>query len=371
MHTTTSQPSTPCHSHHGRTWHTRAFLLTFLLLTCYWLNPAHAQVSCQASDTTWNVGTEVEFNDAIACFNGKRTGDYAINLTGNIVLTASTTLINNASTLTINGNNHAIDGQNNSGVRPIEVASGTTVIINSTTITKGNVSGFGAGIINVGTLTLNNSSISGNTTNDDGGGIFNKGGLTLANSSISGNTANNNGGGISNIGTLTLTNSTISGNRASSEGGGISNKGTLTLTNSTVSGNEANSEGGGISNKGNLTLINSIIADSISGGDCVDGGRAIGTHNLIEDSTNACRLTHDTDSNIIGFDPKLGSLANNGGATQTHVLLANSPAIDAGTTGADIPIIDQRDFVRDSAPDIGAYEFGSIGVSELFSDGFE
>lgn len=52
-----------------------------------------------------------------------------------------------------------------------------------------------------------------------------------------------------------------------------------------------------------------------------------------------------------------GALANNGGFTQTHALLAGSPAIDAGTnTGC--PATDQRGVSRPQGTfcDIGSYE---------------
>src|SRR5262249_1258204 len=58
------------------------------------------------------------------------------------------------------------------------------------------------------------------------------------------------------------------------------------------------------------------------------------------------------------IDPKLGTLKDNGGPTQTRALLTGSPAIDAGTnTGA--PATDQRGFNRpvNTTADIGAYEF--------------
>jgi hypothetical protein len=54
-------------------------------------------------------------------------------------------------------------------------------------------------------------------------------------------------------------------------------------------------------------------------------------------------------------------LADNGGPTRTIALLAGSPAIDAGDITA-APFTDQRGFPRPagSAPDIGAFEFGSM-----------
>src|SRR5262249_3385385 len=45
-----------------------------------------------------------------------------------------------------------------------------------------------------------------------------------------------------------------------------------------------------------------------------------------------------------------------GGPTQTMPLLPGSPAIDAGITGAGIPITDQRGMSRVGATDIGAFE---------------
>jgi hypothetical protein len=82
------------------------------------------------------------------------------------------------------------------------------------------------------------------------------------------------------------------------------------------------------------------------------------SNNLIEGiGSNACGLTNGVNGNIIGQDPNLGPLANNGGFTQTHALLAGSPAIDTGTnTGC--PATDQRGVTRPqgAACDVGAYE---------------
>ena len=63
----------------------------------------------------------------------------------------------------------------------------------------------------------------------------------------------------------------------------------------------------------------------------------------------------------------LGPLADNG-PTETHALLAGSPAIDAGGLGFCTPP-DQRGFLRDATCDIGALEFGASGGSgDLFAD---
>jgi hypothetical protein len=56
-------------------------------------------------------------------------------------------------------------------------------------------------------------------------------------------------------------------------------------------------------------------------------------------------------------DPLLGPLEDNGGPTDTHSLLAGSPAISAGNLPS-CTAVDQRGATRgsDGACDIGAYE---------------
>ncbi|MFM7425285.1 MAG: choice-of-anchor Q domain-containing protein, partial [Elainella sp.] len=56
----------------------------------------------------------------------------------------------------------------------------------------------------------------------------------------------------------------------------------------------------------------------------------------------------------------LGPLRNNGGDLLTHALLPNSPAINAGVSGA--PATDGRGFRRDARPDSGAFEFGGTAA---------
>lgn len=59
---------------------------------------------------------------------------------------------------------------------------------------------------------------------------------------------------------------------------------------------------------------------------------------LIENATGAAITA--TGPNVIGQDPKLGPLADNGGPTPTEALLDGSPALDAGIS--DGLTIDQR-----------------------------
>ena len=68
------------------------------------------------------------------------------------------------------------------------------------------------------------------------------------------------------------------------------------------------------------------------------------------ESGASCGLALATDQS--GVDPLLDELADNGGATFTHALLAGSPAIDVGVD-ADCPATDQRSQGRIDVPGVG------------------
>jgi predicted outer membrane repeat protein len=171
------------------------------------------------------------------------------------------------------------------------------------------------------------------------------------------------GGGMYNYrSNPSVTNVTFSNNSANS-GGGIYNDdfSIPILTNVTCSGNSASVSGGGMyntSNYGKPTLTNVIIANNTVGGDCFGALDPSSSNNLIKDSAHACGLTHDSNDNIIGFDPNLGPLTDFvGPGKQLFPLLTGSPAIDAGTA-INAPSTDQRDITRPQgkAFDIGSYE---------------
>jgi hypothetical protein len=104
---------------------------------------------------------------------------------------------------------------------------------------------------------------------------------------------------------------------------------------------------------GEATILNCILATNLPA-NCYSGVDDAG-HNL--SSSPGC-LTNV--SSLNGVDPKLASLAWNGGPTPTMALLPGSPAIDAAETST-APFTDQRGFPRPygSAADIGAFEYGS------------
>jgi hypothetical protein len=260
--------------------------------------------------------------------------------------------------------------------------------------------GVGGGIINRGGLTVISSMISGNTNVAGGAGISNSGTMTIVGSIIS----NNHGGippspatgvGIHNVGTATISSTTISGNGVVSEfglGGAIHNVlGSMTLTNTTVSRNFAPSIGA-IANDGQLTIRSSTITSNISsrtvlgavsntvsgtltlqntiiGGNTSDNSEQHDFSGIATSlGNNLIGNTRDSSgwiaSDLLNVDPRLDSMADNGGSTMTHALLPDSPAIDAGNNSG-APATDQRGNRRPrdgdgdgvAIVDIGSFEF--------------
>ncbi|HWN98285.1 MAG TPA: C25 family cysteine peptidase, partial [Blastocatellia bacterium] len=313
---------------------------------------------------------------------------FASSVVGTINLTSGELLIDK--NLTINGPGaNLLTVQRSAAAgnfRIFHITSGGFNIISGLTIANGNPADFGGGIYNQngGALTVTGCAISGNSAikngvfPSSGGGIYNfNSTLTLINSTISGNNATGSGGGIdNNNGLLTVTNSTISGNFASTGdgGGGIYNgAGTANLANSTISGNSTNRSGGGINNSiGTVNVRNTIIAGNTatSSGPDFNGALTSQDFNLIGNASGATINPAQTSDQIGNagspINPLLGSLANNGGPTPTHALLAGSTAINRGDSSGSIT--DQRGFTRavgsSPPPYLGGGDGGDIGAFE-------
>jgi CSLREA domain-containing protein len=250
----------------------------------------------------------------------------------------------------------------------------TTLFLDHVIITGGVAEGQGGGGIQVlqgASLMMTDSVVTGNTTNSSGGGIINGGMATLERVTVSGNTMTAlavAGGGIRNFGTLTMTNSTVSGNYSTVDGAGplggsatvggglyLDANATASVHFSTVTNNEAG-QGGGVwvGTNAELVVADSIIADNF-GGDCFESFGMVSSqgHNL--DSDGTCGLSASGD--MPEMDPLLGPLQDNGGFTDTHALMMNSPAIDAADDDT-CPATDQRGESRPKGDhcDMGAYE---------------
>jgi hypothetical protein len=248
-------------------------------------------------------------------------------------------------------------------------------------------------------LILDKTTISGNTASGDlsayGGGIYLQptiaGGVSdsfrVVESTVSNNLALGGdeagfGGGLyfealaTGSGTtsaFSLENSTVAGNLASGDsgalGGGlflhpVASAGASTpqtISNSTIAGNEAagpGSDGGGI-NSGSVggiaTAANSIVADNTA--KMTDN--CAGPMDSLEGNLERGISCTFNDPNDVGpANPKLGTLRNNGGPTQTMALPEESPAVDQGLSGNCLST-DQRGVDRPQGAfcDIGAFEF--------------
>lgn len=268
------------------------------------------------------------------------------------------------------------------------VASPMTVILDTSTVANNSVRGtpgFGPGeqglyLSSIGgggvyvmivprtspvPSTIVNSTISGNSALCEGDiGAYTRGGggglgswapvpVAIVNSTVSGNSTNLNGGGLYTraLGALTLANATVTDNRADN-GAAIADLAAesafpLATDSSIVAGNHPFAA---------TTAVELVTVHDVSG-----------AKNLVA-SANAA-LPADT---LTGA-PLLGPLADNGGPTLTHALMAGSPAIDAGANPGGLTT-DQRGEgyarVSGEAADIGAFESQPL-PDAIFADGFD
>ncbi len=232
---------------------------------------------------------------------------------------------------------------------------------------SGEPGGNGGGIASNGYVRVNNSAIVNNQSGQgyrtgNGGGIFVDGAaLELLSSTVSGNLTgdstiyfNGSGGGIfvdaGEI--LDITHSTIVANTVPTtglegEGGGMTivKSAYVSIRNSILADNQSNNPTSGIECSGSLSFVTYLLLENAAG----------------------CNVSGGT-GNIIGQDPQLLPLADNGGDTPTHALSPESPAIDAGNCL--MATTDQRGFLRPwdvptrpnvaDGCDMGAFEADSL-----------
>jgi hypothetical protein len=239
----------------------------------------------------------------------------------------------------------------------IEEGSADVEIIGSTISgnTGAGSGGGGARVYNTdGDVRISDSTFADNETTGDGGGLglYDNFAVSIQRSTFSGNRSDNNGGGVVVYGNreeLVFENTTVSGNSAD-DGGGIyfytDDDAGQTILNSTVVGNSATDDGGGVWSYGSdnpagdddtIAVSGSIIAGNSATDDGPDlwldattpSPFVIG-FSLVGSTVGADVIESPTGSNLLGADPQLGPLQNNGGPTQTHAPAASSPLIDAG-----------------------------------------
>jgi len=329
------------------------------------------------------VGGTINFSDALA-------GQTITLLSGPLTLGKNVTIDASAAPgMTISGNQTD---------RVFIVNAGTTATVKHLTVTKGYGFQLAGGVLNNGSLTLDHVAVTQNTMTTNGGdfwqgggGIYNSATLNLIDSSVSNNQAGWSGGGIYSFfnSTTNIIRSTISSNVSNDVGGGIRSLGNMTITNSTISGNTSTGWHGGaiFHTDGNMEILNSTIANNkgpsyapsaifngsfggpaptltltntiISGNEWYACDHWTGANTLISGGNNLIQddTCNPVASDKISVNPLLGALADNGGPTWTHALLAGSPAIDAGNDTA-CSATDQRGIARPQGAhcDIGSYE---------------
>lgn len=358
------------------------------------------------ADTTVSGGCSTDpacsLRDAITRAGESADGeDLVVVPAGNYGVSSGELVVFGTGTVTVRGagaRQTVIDAHQASRVFNLEaeksVLEGVTVTGGNTNpVLGGEVPGDGGGVLayEAEEAVLRDVTVSGNIASQNGAGVsappegVNRTNLSIADSTISGNRVTGGvveglGGGVYALGKFSLVNATVSGNSVDSTGVAVQGGGVLlaidptslegsegTIVNSTIAGNTVGTAGiggglavynpePGVGGSAALSVKNTIVAGNAGPAgpsDCGAVATITSDHNI---SGDASCMFADAGSKQ-NTNPLLGSLANNGGETNTMALLPGSPAIDAGTN-AGCPAIDQRGVSRPlgSACDIGAFE---------------
>lgn len=228
-------------------------------------------------------------------------------------------------------------------------------------------------------LTVTYSLIHGNRASNVAAGIYvARGGFTLNKSTVSNNeTANTENrssiigtGGIHGVGEggrRLIIDSTISGNQGYSSSAAFFD-GEVSIYNSTIAFNVEDEfdefavacTGAGALNAEVVHLESTIVANNTClTGPGYDIGGSFSNYIIIGENNLIGRSRIPVPPDTISADPRLAPLAENGGPTRTHLLLADSPALNRGANPLD-RAYDQRGAgfprVKGAGPDIGATE---------------
>lgn len=351
--------------------------------------------------TIASAGDTIDLTGTFTWTNAGETGDAA---TTGYTLGKNLSIVGQASNQTYI---QAATASTTADRRVFTISSGVVVTMSELNIRHGRITStsyYGGGIANSGTLTITDSEINNNTAGGGGGGIDNVGTTTAQRISVYNNTVSYMGGGLLNDynigagGYFVVENSTIYGNRQTStsgylNGGGVHVRGGwMSLTNVSIVGNTAAGGGGlGMETTGGVNLKNTLIAGNTStsnGATYNDLYRSSGTindngYNIIGrpggTSFTGTGDWTDSDGNgiytlySVGTTGSLNldtgaSINDNATSTPTWAILANSIAINNGSTGSNgatstVPTLDQRGAARSGATDIGSFEYGGTGLT--------
>lgn len=223
--------------------------------------------------------------------------------------------------------------------------------------TAANVAGGGIGVSGVNSsLTLLRSLVAGNrslstaaNTSASGGGVYVGAAVTIRRTTVTQNLARPLG---------------LSGIFAT--GGGVEVAGPAIIEHSTITGNEASTVSGpGFKRGGNLYVTQALTLSSsvIAGGSATTTGPncAIVGGSVTEPSPNLSDNADCLGAGSVRNTPvQLGTLADNGGPTDTQLPAIGSPALN-GAVGCGTVPVDQRGNALPAGPacDFGAVEYGA------------
>ncbi len=243
------------------------------------------------------------------------------------------------------------------GALDIDSPDGFTISDSTITNNQSTAQGGGIAIRNTPS-TIERSTLAANTSGAVGGAIYgfenqNPGfGVLIDTSTVTGNSGPGGAVFAATIAPTEVRNSTVSGNN--SVGVGASGGTDVELHFATVI---ANLGGNVATSSGNLSSSVSVVADPVGGDNCSVGGVTLSSGSNA-DTDDTCGFSNINDLPGLA-SVGLGALGPNGGPTDTHPVLSDSPLRDAVVPVLCAPfVIDQRGTVRPqgAACDIGSYE---------------
>lgn len=311
-------------------------------------------IDADAKSRVFNLALGVTFNASkMSLIDGIGNG-------GAIFSDSATVVLGN---VVISGHNAAAGGGTQGAIR----ANGGSLSITDSMLSA-NTAWVGAAIhmYNSGLLNVTRTTVAGNSAGSVGGGITLVGTLNMQNSTVSGNKAFSGGGlYLDNIGASMIRNSTFSGNKSVTFGGNstVYGTGSLGIQNSTIVYGSAGTIGGGISRDASasnptappINIESTIIAGNAPSDLAFNSNPATITNCLVGSGPFGGAVLTST---IVGQDPLLGPLQSNGGTTQNHRPLSNSPVVGKGSNPAGLTSDQTGVFSRSvgGSTDIGAVE---------------